>query len=150
MASARSIRWAKVAVWAACLAPLASLGWKAVHQDLGANPIEYITHATGDWTIRFLVLTLAERSIRPVADIPFATEVDAGAVGTVLPYPERSVVLRFDPREITTPELIARASQVYEVDELSIHTPDLDDVFLALTGRPDADRQLDFERTSAA
>ena len=81
---------------------------------------------------RFLVLTLAERSIRPVADIPFATEVDAGAVGTVLPYPERSVVLRFDPREITTPELIARASQVYEVDELSIVDPRLTDVISQL------------------
>ena len=34
--------------------PLCSLGWKAFHQDLGANPIEYITHATGDWTLRFL------------------------------------------------------------------------------------------------
>ncbi|MFD7153436.1 ATP-binding cassette domain-containing protein [Kribbella sp. NPDC059898] len=81
---------------------------------------------------RFLVLTLAERSIRRVADIPFATEVDAAAVGTVLPYPDRSVVLRFDPREITTPELIARASQVYQVDELSIVDPRLTDVISQL------------------
>ena len=28
-----------------------------------------------------------------------------------------------------------------EVDELSVHTPDLDDVFLALTGQPDTSRQ---------
>jgi ABC-2 type transport system ATP-binding protein len=81
---------------------------------------------------RFLVLTLAERSIRRVADIPFATEVETTAVGTVLPYPERSVVLRFDPREITTPELIARASQVYQVDELSIVDPRLTDVIAQL------------------
>jgi len=26
---------------------------------LGANPIEFITHATGDWTLRFLAITLA-------------------------------------------------------------------------------------------
>ncbi|MET9313191.1 ATP-binding cassette domain-containing protein [Kribbella sp. NPDC003505] len=81
---------------------------------------------------RFLVLTLAERSIRHVVDLPFATEVDAGAVGTVLPYPDRSVVLRFDPREIATPELIARASQVYQVDELSIVDPRLTDVISQL------------------
>ncbi|GAA1574311.1 MULTISPECIES: ABC transporter ATP-binding protein [Kribbella] len=81
---------------------------------------------------RFLVLTLAERSIRRVAEIPFATEVDAGAAGTVLPYPDRSVVLRFDPREVTTPELIARASQVYQVDELSIVDPRLTDVISQL------------------
>ena len=70
MAAARSIRWAKVAVWAACLAPVASLAWKAVHQDLGANPIEYITHATGDWTIRFLVLTLAVTPARKLLGVP--------------------------------------------------------------------------------
>jgi ABC-2 type transport system ATP-binding protein len=28
-----------------------------------------------------------------------------------------------------------------EVDSLSIHTPDLDDVFLALTGQPDKERE---------
>jgi ABC-2 type transport system ATP-binding protein len=28
-----------------------------------------------------------------------------------------------------------------DVDELSVHTPDLDDVFLALTGRPDEEMQ---------
>ncbi|WP_372446424.1 AAA family ATPase [Kribbella aluminosa] len=81
---------------------------------------------------RLLVLTLAERSIRRVADIPFATEVDSAAVGTVLAYPDRSVVLRFDPREITTPELIARVSQVYQVDELSIVDPRLTDVISQL------------------
>jgi ABC-2 type transport system ATP-binding protein len=27
------------------------------------------------------------------------------------------------------------------VDDLSIHTPDLDDVFLALTGQPDDQRE---------
>ncbi|MFI5691642.1 ATP-binding cassette domain-containing protein [Kribbella sp. NPDC051586] len=80
---------------------------------------------------RFLVLTLAERSIRQVTDMPFATEVGTSAVGTV-PYPDRSVVLRFDPREIATPELIARASQVYQVDELSIVDPRLTDVIAQL------------------
>ncbi|WP_327639028.1 ATP-binding cassette domain-containing protein [Kribbella sp. NBC_00482] len=80
---------------------------------------------------RFLVLTLAERSIRRVADIPSATEVETSAAGTV-PYPDRSIVLRFDPREITTPELIARASQVYQVDELSIVDPRLTDVISQL------------------
>jgi ABC-2 type transport system ATP-binding protein len=29
-----------------------------------------------------------------------------------------------------------------EVSELSIHTPDLDDVFLTLTGQPDKEKEL--------
>ena len=34
------------------------------NMDFGANPIEFITHATGDWTIRFLVITLAITPLR--------------------------------------------------------------------------------------
>ena len=53
------IRWFKPVVFFACLIPLALLGWKAYNHALGANPIEVITHATGDWTLRFLLVTLS-------------------------------------------------------------------------------------------
>jgi sulfoxide reductase heme-binding subunit YedZ len=43
---------------------LALLGWKAYSHALGANPIEVITHATGDWTLRFLLITLAITPVR--------------------------------------------------------------------------------------
>jgi sulfoxide reductase heme-binding subunit YedZ len=58
------IRWGKIAVFLLCLVPLARLGWKAYAGDLGANPIEVITHATGDWIIRFLLITLAITPLR--------------------------------------------------------------------------------------
>jgi sulfoxide reductase heme-binding subunit YedZ len=58
------IRWFKPVVFVACLIPLALLGWKAYSGGLGANPIEVITHATGDWTLRFLLITLAITPIR--------------------------------------------------------------------------------------
>src|SRR5580692_2616795 len=58
------IRWFKPVVLLACLIPLALLGWKAYNHALGANPIEVITHATGDWTLRFLIITLAITPIR--------------------------------------------------------------------------------------
>jgi len=58
------IRWFKPVVFLACLIPLALLGWKAYSGGLGANPIEVITHATGDWTLRFLLITLAITPIR--------------------------------------------------------------------------------------
>ena len=58
------IRWFKPVVFLACLVPLGLLGWKAYSGGLGANPIEVITHATGDWTLRFLLITLAVTPIR--------------------------------------------------------------------------------------
>jgi sulfoxide reductase heme-binding subunit YedZ len=58
------IRWFKPVIFLACLIPLALLGWKAYGGALGANPIEVITHATGDWTLRFLLITLAVTPIR--------------------------------------------------------------------------------------
>ena len=54
----------KIAVFAACLVPAGLLGWRAWQQDLTANPIEYITHFTGDWTLRFLLITLAITPLR--------------------------------------------------------------------------------------
>ncbi len=39
--------------------PLLGLIAGFLRDDLGANPIETITHVTGDWTLRFLLLCLA-------------------------------------------------------------------------------------------
>ena len=58
------IRWFKVVLFIACLGPLARLGWKAYAGLLGANPIEVITHSTGDWTLVFLCVTLAVTPLR--------------------------------------------------------------------------------------
>ncbi len=57
------LRWIKPVIFLACLGPLGRLAWKGFHGMLGANPIEVITHATGDWTLTFLLVTL---SITPV------------------------------------------------------------------------------------
>jgi len=63
-------KWTKVAVFALCLVPTGLLAWKALHNDLGANPIEFITHATGDWTLRFLIITLAITPLRKLLRLP--------------------------------------------------------------------------------
>jgi len=41
-----------------CLLPLVTLVWRAAEDLLGANPIEAVTHHTGEWALRFLLLTL--------------------------------------------------------------------------------------------
>lgn len=64
------IRFLKVVVFMACLLPVALLGWDAYTQNLGANPIEKITHTTGDWTIRFLLITLSITPARKLLRLP--------------------------------------------------------------------------------
>jgi methionine sulfoxide reductase heme-binding subunit len=63
-------KWSKPAVFLFCLLPLAALGWRALHGELTANPIEFITHATGDWTLRFLVITLCVTPARKILHLP--------------------------------------------------------------------------------
>ncbi len=63
-------RWLKIPVFVLCLVPVLLLGWKALHHGLGANPIEFITHATGDWTLRFLAIALAVSPLRRILGLP--------------------------------------------------------------------------------
>ena len=63
-------RWTKAAIFVLCLGPLAWLGWRAWTENLGANPIEFITHATGLWTLRFLLITLLITPLRKLAGLP--------------------------------------------------------------------------------
>lgn len=69
--SATQITWIKAAVFAACLIPFARLGLRAWHHELGANPIEYITRATGWWTLSFLMITLAVTPARKLLARPW-------------------------------------------------------------------------------
>lgn len=65
------VRWFKPVVFLACLGPLAHLGWRAYASDLGANPIEVITHTTGDWTLVFLLTTLSITPARKLLRQPW-------------------------------------------------------------------------------
>ena len=60
----RSARLVHTLIIVAALVPLALIVRDAVTDRLGANPIEQITHRTGDWTIRLLLATLAVTPLR--------------------------------------------------------------------------------------
>ena len=47
-----------------CLIPCATLVHDAVMANLGANPVEEITARTGEWALRFLLITLAVSPLR--------------------------------------------------------------------------------------
>ena len=63
-------KWTKAVVFALCLVPLGLLIWRAIQGDLTANPINFIEHRTGDWTLRFLVITLAVSPLRKILRLP--------------------------------------------------------------------------------
>ena len=63
-------KWTKVVVFLLCLVPFAGLIERALHGKLGANPVEFLQHATGDWTLRFLVFTLCITPFRKLLNLP--------------------------------------------------------------------------------
>ena len=61
----QKIRWLfKPALFVLALVPLAILIHRGVNNDLGANPVETINRFTGEWVLRFLLITLAVTPLR--------------------------------------------------------------------------------------
>ena len=56
-----SNKWTKVVVLFVGLVPFVLLAIDALTGKLGINPVETLQHSTGDWTLRFLVLSLCVR-----------------------------------------------------------------------------------------
>jgi methionine sulfoxide reductase heme-binding subunit len=61
---------AKPLLFATCLLPFAWLLYGAIANRLGANPAEHLIRATGDWTLRFLCITLAITPLRQAFALP--------------------------------------------------------------------------------
>jgi sulfoxide reductase heme-binding subunit YedZ len=61
---------AKPVLFIASLLPFAWLFYAALTNQLGANPQEFLIRSLGDWTLRFLCLTLAITPLRTIANQP--------------------------------------------------------------------------------
>ena len=61
---------AKPIVFVLALLPFAWLVYAAATNNLGANPAEYLIRSTGDWTLRFLCMTLAVTPLRLITGTP--------------------------------------------------------------------------------
>jgi sulfoxide reductase heme-binding subunit YedZ len=62
--SPRVFNLIKGGLFIASLLPFVRLVWAALSDHLGANPVEFITRNTGDWTLIFLCITLLMTPIR--------------------------------------------------------------------------------------
>lgn len=63
-------KWTKAVLFLLCLSPLAAIVWPFVRHYTIPNPLEFIQHATGDWTLRFLVFTLTITPLRQLLRLP--------------------------------------------------------------------------------
>lgn len=52
------IFYSKIAIWIMAFLPLLRLVWLGIHDDLGANPVEFVERSTGTWALVFLLGSL--------------------------------------------------------------------------------------------
>ena len=61
--------WSKQISFALCLAPAAIMAWTGLHSGLSPAFRELAVHRTGEWTLKFLLLTLAVTPLRQFAGL---------------------------------------------------------------------------------
>ena len=65
-----SSRWTKPVVFLLCLTPLAGIAWPFLRHATIPDPAAFIQHGTGDWVLRFLVITLCITPVRKLLGLP--------------------------------------------------------------------------------
>lgn len=60
------LQLSKLVLFVVFLIPAALLGWNFYYNQLGANPFEVLTRDSGEWTLRFLLLTLLMTPLRGI------------------------------------------------------------------------------------
>ncbi len=68
MSNQRIIFWLKLATLVALCLPAVDLAWRWYAGDLDPRPVTLATHATGDWAVVFLLVSLALTPARAVFD----------------------------------------------------------------------------------
>lgn len=58
--------WFKPAVFTTALIPLAWIVWRIAVNDLGPDPAQELAITTGEWTLRFLLITLSLTPLRQI------------------------------------------------------------------------------------
>lgn len=69
MSKILSNKWTKVVVFVLGLVPFLIICMNTARGHLTANPVEYYQHETGDWTLRFLIFSLAVTPLRKLLNL---------------------------------------------------------------------------------
>jgi sulfoxide reductase heme-binding subunit YedZ len=65
----KDVRFPKILVFLNALVPLTLLLWDVYRQQVGANPLEFVTRTTGMLTLVFLMLTIAVTPVRKITGL---------------------------------------------------------------------------------
>lgn len=68
MSTQSKIFWLRLATLIGLCLPAAELAWRWYTDQLGPRPVTVATHATGDWAVIFLLLSLAMTPLRATLD----------------------------------------------------------------------------------
>lgn len=69
------VRFVKLVIFVNSLVPLAMLGWDWSRNEVGANPLEFVTHITGTLTLVYLLITLAVTPLRRLSNQPWLVKL---------------------------------------------------------------------------
>ena len=58
-----------------CIAPFGLLIGGAINDTLGVNPVETLTHETGEWALRFLLITLCVTPLRRLLKVNWLVKI---------------------------------------------------------------------------
>jgi len=58
----------KPAIFMACLIPFIVITYQIFFNKLGAEPVKEVTHHTGNWTLRFILISLAMTPLRNITN----------------------------------------------------------------------------------
>jgi len=74
--SDKAIQWyIKPVLFSVCLLPFVFIVVQAFAGSLGTNPVEAMTHRTGDWALRFLLITLSITPLRRIINLPWLIKI---------------------------------------------------------------------------
>ena len=63
------IRIFKPTIFVLCLIPFIIIAYQILFNQLGAEPVKQVTHHTGEWTLRFILLSLAMTPLKNITKI---------------------------------------------------------------------------------
>jgi len=64
-------KYIKILIFFFCLLPILIIFYQIAFNQLGPEPVKEITHVTGNWTLRFIIITLAMTPLQKFTKLNF-------------------------------------------------------------------------------